>query len=542
MRIEKRKQVLIRCIFLLSLFLASCLGEYTYKNEGDMILYYLAVFFRCTILAGIGGYIVFYLKKISNQISSVAENVNSISVDHKIDKYANHGIDKIEKVIRNLWDKLINEQNIGIFNEFINNELDRNKFIEECNKLFKRFDKREFTVLNFKIDKFEYVAEIYDSEYANVILNYIEDVLDEFVNKDEIYSRWHNYNFVILLKERNDSEIIKRINNLSNTLIQINNNQKKFNMRYSFGIYKIEEDANNIDQMIDKARIALKIANVQRNNGQSYVFYNSSLKDKIIEEQKMENLMYEALENKEFKVYLQGKNDLNSLDISGAEALVRWNSKELGFISPMDFVTLFEKNGFIVEVDFYIFEEVCRNIRKWLDDGIEVNITSINQSKRHLDNDDYVSRLKSIIDKYNVPAELIELEITETAVTDNVDRLVNVIDELHKLGFKISIDDFGSGYSSLNMLKQINADVLKIDKEFLNEAYESKKSKTIIKHVIKMAKELEIKTITEGVERVEQAEFLRNIGCDMAQGFLYSKPIPISEFADKYYYKKVSMN
>ena len=136
---------------------------------------------------------------------------------------------------------------------------------------------------------------------------------------------------------------------------------------------------------------------------------------------------------------------------------------------------------------------------------------------------------------------MIELEITETAITDNVEKLVKVIDELHKLGFKISIDDFGSGYSSLNMLKQINADILKIDKEFLNEAYESKKSKTIIKHVIKMAKELEIQTITEGVESVEQADFLRNIGCDMAQGFLYSKPQPIDDFAEEYYYKDTSM-
>lgn len=544
MRIINRKNILLICICLLTLLVTTFLAEYTYIEE--VYLYQFMKISRYILILGIVVYITVYQyqKRVARPISMIISNLNDMAEGKSINRYNkknnNSSIDKIGQAINNLSDYLTEERNKmedAMQNNISNDAVGINKFIIESNKLFLKYNKEEFTVIKFDIDKFEYINEIYGHEYGNMVLNYIGDTLNDFVSKDEIYSRGHNDNFLLLLRERNDKEIIKKIEYISNRFMKIKDNKdKKLNIHFSFGIYKVEKDTNKIEQMIDKAGIAQKIAKLELNHIESYVFYNSKIKKKIIEEQKMENLMYEALENNEFKVYLQGKNDLNSLRISGAEALVRWESSELGFISPMDFIPLFEKNGFIVEVDFFVFEEVCRSIRKWLDDGIAVNITSINQSKRHLDNDNYVSRLQKIIEKYNIPAELIELEITETAVTDNVDKLVEVIDELHELGFKISIDDFGSGYSSLNMLKQINADVLKIDKEFLNEADESKKSKTIIKHVIKMAKELEIQTITEGVENVEQAEFLRNIGCDMAQGFLYSRPIPITEFADKYYY------
>lgn len=542
MRINKRNKILIIYIFLLTLLVTTYLAEYIFMANGNIKLYYLAVFFRGTIIVSIGVYIASYLNRISKQISVIVKNLNDMAEEDVLGKYTDYGVNKIERIINNLWDKIVNERNGIMYNDASDNEFRIKKFLKEVNKLFNKYSKEEYTVIKFNIDKFEYINEIYGYEYSNVLINYISDMLHEFINKDEISAIWHNYNFLLLLRERDETEIVNRINYISSKFAGMrDNNQKKLNVHFSFGIYKVENDINNIEQMIDKARIAQKIAKLQSDNELSYVFYNSNIKKKIIEEQKMESLMYEALENNEFKVYMQGKNDLNSFKISGAEALVRWNSSELGFISPADFITLFEKNGFIVELDFFVFEEVCKHIRKWLDDGIEVNITSVNQSKRHLDNDNYVSRLKDIIEKYDIPGGLIELEITETAITDNVEKLVKVIDELHKLGFKISIDDFGSGYSSLNMLKQINADILKIDKEFLNEAYESKKSKTIIKHVIKMAKELEIQTITEGVESVEQADFLRNIGCDMAQGFLYSKPQPIDDFAEEYYYKDTSM-
>ncbi|MDO5516078.1 MAG: bifunctional diguanylate cyclase/phosphodiesterase [Clostridium sp.] len=547
MRIEKRKNILIICICLLTFLVTTFWAEFTYIEEGETALHQFIKVSKYTIVLILIVYAALYeyQKRIIKPVSIIINNLNDMAEGKPVERYNGYNIgslDKIGQAINKLADNLVEERfklndtiNTGVFNDLSSIR----RFIIESNKLFQKNSKEEYTMIKFDVDKFEYINEIYGHEYGNKVLNYISDTLRDFISNDERYTQGHNDNFLLLLRERNNEEILKKVEHISNKFMQIKDGRgRKLNIHFSFGIYKIEKDTDNVEQMMDKAGIAQKIAKLEINRVEPYVFYNSKIKNKIIEEQKMENLMYEALENNEFKVYLQGKNDLNSLMISGAEALVRWESSELGFISPMSFVPLFEKNGFIVEVDFFVFEEVCRSIRKWIDDGVDVKITSINQSKRHLDNDNYVARLKSIIDKYNVPAELVELEITETTVTDNVDKLIEVIDQLHKLGFKISIDDFGSGYSSLNMLKQINADVLKIDREFLNEVDESKRSKTIIKHVIKMAKELEIQTITEGVENVEQAEFLRNIGCDMAQGFLYSRPIPITEFADKYYYNE----
>ncbi len=530
-------------ICLLTLLMVTFGVIWRHHNESDFVNNEYIEVIETILIIIAGGYALLYYHKRRRQspVDKIINSLNDIAEGKVADRYNNHNIrniDKIGQAVNNLSDKLSKERykQPGIDNDTMS-ENNISKFIADAKEIFCMFPKEEYCIIKLDIDKFEYINEIYGYDCGEKILVHIEETLSNIINDNEIYTRGYEGNFLLLLHETNDEEVINKVKYISKKFMQrIHDNRKKMDINFAFGIYRIEEDTEAIEKMIDKANIAQKIAKLVPNQMESYMFYNSKIKNKIIEEKKMESIMYDALENREFKVYLQGKNDLNSSNLSGAEALVRWQSSELGFVSPMDFVPIFEKNGFIIEIDFFVFEEICKNMRKWLDDGVDVKVTSINQSKRHLENDNYVSRLKSIVNKYNIPPELIELEITETAATDNVEKLVEVIDELHKLGFKISIDDFGSGYSSLNMLKQINADVLKIDREFLNEMDESPKSKTIIKHVIKMAKELEIQTITEGVENHEQEEFLRDIGCDMAQGFLYSKPMPILEFEKKYYY------
>lgn len=529
-------------ICLLTLLMVNFRGMCRHHNESDFVNneYIEVIEIIFIIVAGICALLYSYKRRMKSTVDKIINSLNDIAEGKVAARYNNHNIinDRIGQAVNNLSDKLSKERykKTGTDNGIM---LENNisKFISDAKEIFSMFPKEEYCIIKLDIDKFEYINEIYGYDCGEKILVHIEKTLSNFINDNEIYTRGYDGNFLLLLHETNDEELIKKIKYISRKLMKrIHDNEKKMNIHLAFGMYRIEESVEAIEKMIYKANVAQKIAKLVPSQMESYMFYNSKIKNKIIEEKKMESIMYDALENREFKVYLQGKNDLNSLNLAGAEALVRWQSSELGFVSPMDFVPIFEKNGFIIEIDFFVFEEICKNMRKWLDDGVDVKITSINQSKRHLENDNYVSRLKSIINKYNVPPELIELEITETAITDNIKKLVEVIDNLHKLGFKISIDDFGSGYSSLNMLKQIDADVLKIDGGFLNGVDESKKSKTIIKHVIRMAKELDIQTITEGVENHEQEEFLRDIGCDMAQGFLYSKPMPILEFEKKYYY------
>ncbi len=240
--------------------------------------------------------------------------------------------------------------------------------------------------------------------------------------------------------------------------------------------------------------------------------------------------MRSALINKEFIVYLQPKIDLSTRQISGAEALVRWLPPDENLIPPKDFIPLFEKNGFVVELDFYVYEEVFKVLRKWLDEKRCLVPISLNVSRIHLRDYNFVPRLTSLINKYNLPTDLIELEITESTFFENINQLLKVISELKHYGFTFSIDDFGSGYSSLNILKDLPIDVLKLDKGFFPRDNISKKEKIIVSTIVDMAKKLDIRVISEGIETIEQCDFLTNIGCDMVQGYLFAKPMPISEF------------
>ena len=240
--------------------------------------------------------------------------------------------------------------------------------------------------------------------------------------------------------------------------------------------------------------------------------------------------MPSALARHEFECYLQPKDGLRSRNIEGAEALIRWNSKDFGFISPGDFIPIAEKNGFVVELDFFILEEVCRTMRRWIDDGKKPVVISVNQSRLHLNYDDYIWRLREIVDKYDIPYEYIELELTESVFAENAEKLLKVMHKLHEIGFKLSLDDFGSGYSSLNMLKDMPVDVVKIDKEFFSDTMNSQKGRAVITTVVDLAKNLDMDVISEGVETREQVEFLTEIHCAMVQGYYFAKPLPISEF------------
>ena len=242
--------------------------------------------------------------------------------------------------------------------------------------------------------------------------------------------------------------------------------------------------------------------------------------------------MEKALLEREFVVYYQPKINMETEKIIGAEALVRWISKDKGFMNPGEFIPVFEKEGFIIELDFFVLEEAVKIIRDWLDNNKNPITISVNQSRVHLSNPYYIERLKNLINKYQIPTKFIELELTESLFMD-IDVALETVKKIKELGFSVSVDDFGSGFSSLNMLKSMPIDVVKIDREFLNESENSQKAQKIISKIVEMAKELDMEVICEGVEKIEQAEFLKSIGCYYAQGFLYAKPMPETEFFDK---------
>ncbi|WP_236879340.1 putative bifunctional diguanylate cyclase/phosphodiesterase [Clostridioides difficile] len=241
--------------------------------------------------------------------------------------------------------------------------------------------------------------------------------------------------------------------------------------------------------------------------------------------------MNKALEKGEFIVYYQPKYSLGDVnEIEGAEALIRWNSPEFGFISPIDFIPLFEKNGFIVNIDMFVFEEVCKTLNKWINKGYTPVPISVNMSRVHLYRDNFIENITDLISKYNISPEFIELELTESVVFDNLNILIDIMKKIKEIGFLISMDDFGSGYSSLNLLKDLSFDILKLDRGFLIETTDTKRGKIIISKIVEMAKAIDIKVICEGVETYEQVEFLKEIGCDKVQGYLFAKPMVLDEF------------
>ena len=203
------------------------------------------------------------------------------------------------------------------------------------------------------------------------------------------------------------------------------------------------------------------------------------MENKIIKEKEIEENMEKALDEREFIVYYQPKVDIKTEKIIGAEALVRWISKKNGFMNPGEFIPIFEREGFIIELDFFILEEVFKLIKEWLDNGKDPITISVNQSRVHLSNPFYIERLENLIKKYEIPTKYVELELTESLFME-IDTAIDTVNKLKGLGFSISIDDFGSGFSSLNMLKSIPIDVVKIDREFLNESENSQKAQKII--------------------------------------------------------------
>lgn len=286
-------------------------------------------------------------------------------------------------------------------------------------------------------------------------------------------------------------------------------------------------DATTVTELVDRARLAKTEA---RRRGRHICLFNSSMREDMLRRAEIERTMEAALEAGEFFPLIQPKFSTDGTRVLGGEALVRWNRPGKGIVSPAEFIPLFEQNGFIVRLDEFMFEAVCRSLRERLDAGLPVVPVSVNVSRLHLHRSSFVPTYLRIKQKYNIPDELTELELTESMVLEDLQNAVYVIDELREAGFGCSIDDFGSGQSSLNALKELPADVLKLDRAFLLEHDHSIKEEVVVRTVIDMARKLDMRTVMEGVETHEQLEFIKTTSCDMIQGFVFSRPVPVEDF------------
>lgn len=279
--------------------------------------------------------------------------------------------------------------------------------------------------------------------------------------------------------------------------------------------------------MCDRALTACN--SIKGKYGISFAYYDDTFRQKTLSEQFILDGMRVALKEKQFVVYYQPKYALSTEEIIGAEALVRWQHPQKGLMSPAEFIPLFERNGFITDLDIYVWDAVCSDLNSWIREGKHIIPISVNVSRTDIYNPELPDILCALTDKYGIPISLLHLEITETAYTEDSDQLINTVNKLIELGFLIEMDDFGSGYSSLNMLSELPINILKLDMSFINESANDRK-KRILRVITYLARELNLPVVAEGVETEKQVLLLRELGCDYAQGYYYARPKSKEDF------------
>lgn len=406
-----------------------------------------------------------------------------------------------------------------------------NYFLKEAADYIHDNKEIPYLVQRFDISNFRYLNEAYGHDKADQLLIIIIEQSKETFHGHELCVRMNADQFVVLAQ--NSAEYIRRF-----AIFEDNVNLKaidlgiKFPIRFKSGIYQVRRDDFDINVMVDRANVARK--SLTSESKESHAYYSDRILNDMRKVEKIESDQQKALINGEFKVFLQPKWDIINDKLYGAEALVRWIKDDGTMVYPDMFIPVFENNGFIEQLDFYMLECVCAELRRLLDEGKEIFPISVNQSRRLWDNPEYVANVDRIIKKYDIPSHYVELEVTETVFFGEKDKMLSIIAQLKQKEVMLSMDDFGSGYSSLNLLKDIPFDVLKIDREFFSESITSKSSTWILKKIIEMAEGLGIHVLCEGVETAEQVQLLRDLGCQYVQGYYYSRPIPLSDFIEKY--------
>lgn len=406
--------------------------------------------------------------------------------------------------------------------------LTRDAFYSETEKILKSDPNSQYYMICTNIKNFKLVNDLFGSEKGDEFLKEFAKKLKNTQYKTILTGRITGDRFAILINKTEVDEIdaLQKIKELEKVTVSLN-----YKLHIFVGIYKITDITENVSSMFDKAALAIK--NISENYSVNVAYYDNDMLSILKKNREVINAFNDALNNNHFKMYLQPQVRCSDEKVVGAEALVRWETEKGEIHSPASFIKILEDNGLIHELDKFIWEKAVQLLQKWQLLGIDYHI-SVNVSTRDFYLIPLYETFTSLVTKYGIPPQKLKLEITETALVHDLKRHKKIITELQKFGFTIEMDDFGSGYSSLTILKNISINILKIDMMFLSKTKHKERSKKILESVIKMAQKLGIKIIVEGVEGKEQAEFLKNLNCDFFQGYLYSKPIPVANFESNY--------
>lgn len=402
----------------------------------------------------------------------------------------------------------------------------RETFYKKTTEMIESCPDESYAVIQWNIGKFRIYNELYGTKEGDILLHQMADQFKRLLKGIGTYGRLEADRFVTCISKTEFDKIFPSIKERLEKEIFIGNTAHPVSIH--IGIYVATNAFTPIELMCDRAALALQ--NIRESYLQHTSFYDDKMREVMIKEQALEEEMEDALKEHQFYINLQPIFDPKTNMPVSAEALVRWKHKTLGFISPGEFIPLFERNGFITRLDRFVWEEVCKTIADFKKRGIKIVPISINVSRLNFYDPNLNHVLNHLLKKYHLSPENLKIEITESAYTDNSHQLMEVTNQFRKQGFNILMDDFGSGYSSLNMLKDLIMDTLKIDMMFIRSLESSERAANILVNVVQMAHSLNMDVVAERIETEKQLEFLKNIGCEYIQGYYYSKPLGVLEF------------
>ena len=401
-------------------------------------------------------------------------------------------------------------------------------FYEKVQQRLDEQPEEQFILICSDIGNFKMVNDVFGTECGDRVLIRIARALHEMCKPDQIYGRIDNDGFALLMKKSDYGE--EYFQNVPQSKVYVEKDIE-YPIRLYLGVYEIVQKDLPVSVMCDRAKMA--IATIKGNYQKRLAYYDEKLRQSVLNEQEIMGELDDAIASGQFHIYLQAQVNGQG-ESHGAEALVRWIHPKKGYLPPSAFIDILEKNGAIVRLDRYIWELTCQKLREWTDEGREDMYLSVNISPKDFYFIDIYETFTSLVEQYGINPGRLHLEITETSVMTDVQQRIEIIERLQAYGFIVEMDDFGSGYSSLNMLKEIHVNVLKVDMVFLRKTTEMERSRKILRTIIALAQELGMETIVEGVETSEQLEFLKSISCDIFQGYYFAKPMEVSQFEEIY--------
>lgn len=381
-----------------------------------------------------------------------------------------------------------------------------------------------YDIICSDIENFKLVNDVFGIPAGDRLLQDIAQMYEREINGRGICGRLNSDQFVCMTEHRRNykSEIFQEANERVNQMMEAGSIAMKW------GIYTVEDRELSAEQMCDRALLAAR--SIKGQYGKYFAFYDDKLRSRLLHDQAITDGMEQALAENQFQVYLQPKYRIVDGSLAGAEALVRWEHPEWGLQSPANFIPLFESNGFITKMDQYVWEKTCEMLREWEDKGYSAIPVSVNVSRADIYNADLSDILCRIVKKYGLDPSRLHLEITESAYTETPAQIIETVSHLRELGFVIEMDDFGSGYSSLNMLNQMPIDILKLDMTFIRSETAKPADQGVLQFIMELARRMHLSVVAEGVETKEQLDRLGETGCDYVQGYYFARPMPAGDF------------